>query len=455
MADDLEDDKWLYGDGETGENTGESQQNAEASEEQQTEETEKNETIAQPHTEPEDDGPPGVDDEKPEAEDNGQDTQDGMEDGEVQQNGDDSDKEDLDDDSDDDVNVVIGDIKAAAPSYTSLNIKRGGLQTAVGDRNKQIQQQQQQPGKFAVEEFDQVGTINGVPSTEYNLDSLEDKPWRKPGADITDYFNYGFNEDTWRAYCERQKRLRVSESGVGLVPANPTGLPIRGPIPITNDNSKYAGVGGGVVAASTGYVGRLKSGMMHLRRYDDVIGAQRGAMVQLKTDQPKVNTIQVMTADRREYSRKPNFPDLSMPPPGAFETFQPEYGFNPEPEPFYGGYEPVQDLQWGTEPNPNWAPSDLKTLTGPPPSSDSPMKPPHPRSPGGSRRDKDGSPSRESRAESRARSEKRDRSERDRSHRRERSRSRGRSRRKSKSRSRSPTHRSHRKKKSRRHEDSE
>lgn len=136
---------------------------------------------------------------------NGQDNEDGVEDGEVRQNGDDSEKEDLDDDSDDDVNVVIGDIKATTPSYTSLNIKRGGLLTSVGDKNKPVQQQQQ-PGKFSVEEFDQIGTINGVPATEYNLDSLEDKPWRKPGADITDYFNYGFNEDTWRAYCERQKR---------------------------------------------------------------------------------------------------------------------------------------------------------------------------------------------------------------------------------------------------------
>lgn len=54
-----------------------------------------------------------------------------------------------------------------------------------------------------------------------------------------------------------------------------------------------------------------------------------------------------MTADRREYSRKPNFPDMSVPPPGTFESFQPEYGFNPEPEPFYGGYEPTQDSQWG------------------------------------------------------------------------------------------------------------
>lgn len=70
------------------------------------------------------------------------------------------------------------------------------------DKSKTVQQ----PGKFQVEEFEQIGTINGVPASDYNLDSLEDKPWRKPGADITDYFNYGFNEDTWKAYCERQKR---------------------------------------------------------------------------------------------------------------------------------------------------------------------------------------------------------------------------------------------------------
>lgn len=42
-----------------------------------------------------------------------------------------------------------------------------------------------QPGKFSIEEFEQIGTINGIPAHEYNLDNLEDKPWRKPGADIT------------------------------------------------------------------------------------------------------------------------------------------------------------------------------------------------------------------------------------------------------------------------------
>lgn len=30
------------------------------------------------------------------------------------------------------------------------------------------------------------------------------------GADLSDYFNYGFNEDTWKAYCDKQRRLRMS-----------------------------------------------------------------------------------------------------------------------------------------------------------------------------------------------------------------------------------------------------
>lgn len=35
------------------------------------------------------------------------------------------------------------------------------------------------------------------------------KPWDLPGADIRDYFNFGFNEQTWMQYCMMQKSLRV------------------------------------------------------------------------------------------------------------------------------------------------------------------------------------------------------------------------------------------------------
>ena len=36
-------------------------------------------------------------------------------------------------------------------------------------------------GKFNVEEFDQLGTINGQPAQDVDLESIEDKPWKKPG----------------------------------------------------------------------------------------------------------------------------------------------------------------------------------------------------------------------------------------------------------------------------------
>lgn len=57
-------------------------------------------------------------------------------------------------------------------------------------------------------ELEAVGEWDGQKVTEVSFDQFEDKPWRKPGADITDYFNYGFDELTWAAYCSRQDNLR-------------------------------------------------------------------------------------------------------------------------------------------------------------------------------------------------------------------------------------------------------
>lgn len=36
----------------------------------------------------------------------------------------------------------------------------------------------------------------------------DDKPWRRPGIDQTDFFNYGFDEFTWSSYCLKQDTLR-------------------------------------------------------------------------------------------------------------------------------------------------------------------------------------------------------------------------------------------------------
>lgn len=208
-------------------------------------------------------------------------------------------------------------------------------------------------GKFNIEEFESVGTINGAPAHEFNIESIEDKPWRKPGADITDYFNYGFNEDTWRAYCERQKKMRVHESGVGLAS-----------LAVANTNAgndnKFPGIRIGM---------NRPGGMPPMKRPGsiDVIGSRReGEMNQMiRPPAPRENVIQVMTADRREYSRTVVGNKFEIPPP----AFVPDQFHHYENDAFNYGYEPTQDSQWGND-NPGWAPSDIKELTSglqPPP----------------------------------------------------------------------------------------
>ncbi|XP_053130284.1 pre-mRNA 3'-end-processing factor FIP1-like isoform X2 [Hemicordylus capensis] len=121
------------------------------------------------------------------------------------------DEEDSDSDSDDDdIRVTIGNIKTGAPSYMgtpmNLNLKTGRGYCASASAKLQ-------PKGI---DLDAVGNINGLPVIEVDLESFEDKPWRKPGADLSDYFNYGFNEETWKAYCEKQRRLQL-----GLEPSTP------------------------------------------------------------------------------------------------------------------------------------------------------------------------------------------------------------------------------------------
>ncbi|XP_069468653.1 pre-mRNA 3'-end-processing factor FIP1-like [Ambystoma mexicanum] len=123
-----------------------------------------------------------------------------------------SEEEDSDSDSDeDDVKVTIGNIKTGAASYMATSFKTG--------RNYGGSISAKLPSKGI--DLDAPGHINGLPVIEVDLDSFEDKPWRKPGADLSDYFNYGFNEDTWKAYCEKQKRLQLGlDSTPPLSPEN-------------------------------------------------------------------------------------------------------------------------------------------------------------------------------------------------------------------------------------------
>ncbi|KAF2838943.1 hypothetical protein M501DRAFT_1004794 [Patellaria atrata CBS 101060] len=50
----------------------------------------------------------------------------------------------------------------------------------------------------------------GKPVTQLDIDAdlaEHAKPWRLPGSDQSDYFNYGFDEFTWTSYCLRQNNM--------------------------------------------------------------------------------------------------------------------------------------------------------------------------------------------------------------------------------------------------------
>ncbi|CDO73408.1 hypothetical protein BN946_scf185013.g42 [Trametes cinnabarina] len=51
------------------------------------------------------------------------------------------------------------------------------------------------------------GTIDGRSILEYDLNAMAEKPWRRPGSDLSDWFNYGFDEVSWEAYCYRRREM--------------------------------------------------------------------------------------------------------------------------------------------------------------------------------------------------------------------------------------------------------
>ena len=44
------------------------------------------------------------------------------------------------------------------------------------------------------------------------MDQIQHRPWLNPGEDISNYFNYGLNEESWTTYAKEQimKREKLS-----------------------------------------------------------------------------------------------------------------------------------------------------------------------------------------------------------------------------------------------------
>ena len=87
-----------------------------------------------------------------------------------------------------DEEVLFDDADRSTQSSTSIEVVIEQLDIDKGD-SKEVPQ------------------IDGQEIYDFEIDNMEDKPWEKPGADITDYFNYGFNERTWKKYCIAQREF--------------------------------------------------------------------------------------------------------------------------------------------------------------------------------------------------------------------------------------------------------
>ncbi|CAF3128335.1 unnamed protein product [Rotaria sp. Silwood2] len=139
----------------------------------------------------------------------------------------------LDDDSDDDddgIQVTIRNIKSGASIFpptrqnSRTTIPSGPVIPTKSQATRAV-------------DLDAQGIINGQPTYEHDLMNAykdDEKPWKKPGADITDYFNYGFTEETWAQYCDRQRRLRsennLSRLNAAHIPPMPQMLPVHPPM---------------------------------------------------------------------------------------------------------------------------------------------------------------------------------------------------------------------------------
>ncbi|CAG8592478.1 9293_t:CDS:10 [Diversispora eburnea] len=127
---------------------------------------------------------------------------------------DNEDEEFEDDDSESDIEIIMDSVPQPKPADNGtrnslVNIKPNSFNKPIGPQRNEGGQtsSSRTPGV----DINAIGNIDGTSIYDVDLDSFEDKPWRKPGADITDYFNYGFNEYTWKAYCAKQKQMREDQ----------------------------------------------------------------------------------------------------------------------------------------------------------------------------------------------------------------------------------------------------
>lgn len=100
-------------------------------------------------------------------------------------------------------------------SQVNRKYVRKGVEVKVGEQATPAKEVVGEDGPASER---QQGPVGAAPNPyAIDIESMEDKPWRKPGADLSDWFNFGFNEETWQAYCMKQQQLRRMNAMQGSI----------------------------------------------------------------------------------------------------------------------------------------------------------------------------------------------------------------------------------------------
>ncbi|KDO19931.1 hypothetical protein SPRG_14839 [Saprolegnia parasitica CBS 223.65] len=125
---------------------------------------------------------------------------------------DDGDDDEDDEEEDEGIAIVLKETEESPSKSSKLRFVRGGNQYVRDEHPLSTPPlQPRNPGdqyEPTFEELSLLGIGGRRTAFDVDIDQLEEKPWRKPGVDISDYFNYGFDEASWRDYCAKQLQKR-------------------------------------------------------------------------------------------------------------------------------------------------------------------------------------------------------------------------------------------------------
>ncbi|CAF2126520.1 unnamed protein product [Brassica napus] len=129
-----------------------------------------------------------------------------------------------DSDDDDDLNIVLKEDDSVACGSNASNQRR-----SVGSWCTMPNSGMVVNGRMTMED---MNPSLGMPQCGYNnfshtwsranFHGFEKKPWRNPGVDVNDYFNFGFNEQSWKDYCNPGLKGRAIEVEGGTLGRTPS-----------------------------------------------------------------------------------------------------------------------------------------------------------------------------------------------------------------------------------------